>query len=232
MDDGSKKVSPMVEVPGIGMVYKMRLIAECSASPDRLPLDRLQRVRHRATTEAQPVDSATTVGLYDHVAVFFVDSSGVHTWHVGQVLAMTKVLEQGRKVDYYLPVSLVDADESVKLLLKYYKQVDSTNPRVLQFGGFEGKECDLVPLTSVICRVMSLMHISGTQFEMSSEVLEVLTMFIDNTNEKILTNKRKRQEREQVQKEMADEGRVGTSEVRTKSGRRSTKFQGMPIWNS
>lgn len=169
----------------------------------------------------------------DNVGVFFVDGQGVYSWYIGQVLAMCKVLDTGRKVDYFLPVSLQPADESVKLMLKYFKQVDETNPREFQYGGFEGEESDAVALTSVICRIVSLKYdLEKKLFVICQDELDSLTSFVDTNNEKRQTNKRKRAARQEEQRERADEGRLGTMQARSKSGRRVTKLGGLGLLNS
>lgn len=226
--EGKQKISPTVEVPGVGTVYKMKLISELSTSPGKLPVDRLQRVRTRTGTDThEVVDDMGMVGLYDNVAVFFVekdaDKQEVYEWHVGQVLVMTNTLDSGRKVDYRLPVSLTQLQEGVRLTLKYFT-VEDAGARLLRFGGSEGRESDQVALTSVICRVSSLKYRDDGLYELGQAEWDNLDAFISTNNDKVQGRKRKRKVREAQEKERAGEGRMGTQDSTNARGRKITKF--------
>lgn len=223
------KTSPTVDVPGVGPVYKMRLIAECNVNADKLPLDRLRRVRHRAVDASGTVEDIGDVGLHDRVAVAIVDGDGMYSWHIGQILAMSKVLEGGRKVEYFLPVRLEDCDDSIKLFLKYFTVVDQANPCVLQYGGCEGAEVDPIPLSAVICRIVSLKMTEDKVFELSQAELEIVEMFVNANNEKMRDNRRKCAARQAEDEARADPGREPTRRTTTRSGRKATKFAPPPI---
>jgi hypothetical protein len=227
-ETGSGKISPTVDVPGVGPVYKMRLIAECNVNPDKLPVDRLRRVRHRVPT-ASGVEDVGDVGLHDRVAVAILDGSGMHTWHIGQVLAMSKVLEGGRKVEYFLPVSLEACDDSIRLLLKYFTVVDETNPRLLQYGGCDGAEVDPIPLSAVICRIVSLKMTEDKVFEMSETELGIIEMYVDANNEKMRDSRKKRAGRQAEEEARSDPGRDPKRRTTTRSGRKATKLAPPPI---
>lgn len=227
-DEGTKHgVSPLVKVPGIGMVYKMRLVVECCLCPDKLPLDRLQRVRHRSNDgrgAPTPIEDPASIGLYDNVAVAIDDGNGLYKWYVAQVQAMTKFIEQGRRVDYCRPVPLVGADGSVKLTLKYYKAVDESNTGLLQFGGFEGEETDMIPLTSVICRVCSLKYTDAGLFQLSDEERDVLDMFVNANNDRVGHSRRQREAARAKEAANADTGPAGVA-VTTRTGRTTKRYK-------
>jgi hypothetical protein len=89
-----QKISPNVFVPALnGYVNKMRLVAEMNLSSGKLPVDRLQRVRHQgadpAIGEAQVIDSGGAVGLFDNICVCVVGDDGLWSWFLAKVLVMT-----------------------------------------------------------------------------------------------------------------------------------------------
>lgn len=69
-----KKISPTVQVPGHGLMYKSTLTSLLNENPT-LSHDRLVRVRQRATQGAQQVPPATSTSLYDDYAVYEKDTS-------------------------------------------------------------------------------------------------------------------------------------------------------------
>lgn len=79
---GSKnilKYSSTVEVPGKGQIYKMRLISELNIhSLEKLPLDRLRRVKYKNIDPNIYVhgDDQVYVGLFDDVGLLFDEGEG------------------------------------------------------------------------------------------------------------------------------------------------------------
>ena len=79
---GSKNIlkhSSTVEVPGKGQIYKMRLISELNIhSLEKLPLDRLRRVKYKNIDPNIYVhgDDEVYVGLFDDVGLLFDEVEG------------------------------------------------------------------------------------------------------------------------------------------------------------
>jgi hypothetical protein len=89
------KVASTVEVPGKGLVYKMRVITELNETGGGpLSLDRLRRVQTGESAERPGSVPAGVeeVGLFDDVAVHFEEGPGEHLWFVGRVQKMYKQL--------------------------------------------------------------------------------------------------------------------------------------------
>jgi hypothetical protein len=180
----SGKVSPLVYVPDLGgFVYKMRVVASCNEGNGKVSLDRLQRVRTNVKSTAD-VDSAGDIGLFDNVALHFVENGGVHKWYIAQVLVMTKIFPTGRK-EYHLPVAIDDAElaETLELTVKYYKSVNREN-RLFIHGGYEGQEAKPVLLQSVLMRVCTLTRRDNGQFELGENEVNILEEFVRNANNK------------------------------------------------
>jgi hypothetical protein len=88
------KVSAVVDVPGKGPVYKMRLITELNQADGDLPLDRLRRVQvHEGSQRGgNGAGGPEEAGLFDNVAVYFLEGADNHEWYLGRVQKMFKQL--------------------------------------------------------------------------------------------------------------------------------------------
>jgi hypothetical protein len=88
------KVSAVVDVPGKGPVYKMRLITELNQADRDLPLDRLRRVQVHESSQRRGngAGGPEEAGLFDNVAVYFLERADNHEWYLGRVQKMFKQL--------------------------------------------------------------------------------------------------------------------------------------------
>jgi hypothetical protein len=116
------KISPTVEVPEKGLVYKVRLITEFNASPGQFPLDRLRRVRFQASANASSSNQSAEneVGLFDDVAMEILDENMEEQWYLARVQKMFKVTQGGGRIDHQVPVSIAEdeRDSTVRLIVK------------------------------------------------------------------------------------------------------------------
>jgi hypothetical protein len=154
----AQRTSSTVEVPGKGLVYKMRLITELNANPEHLSLDRLTRVQARAqlnvaSTSSNSSSAEEMVGLFDDVALELINDQDEHTWYLARIQKMFKVTSTGARITYQRPVSIAEGEREsgMKLIVKYYKAADKSR-LVYRYGGYEDEgEADPMPLDAVLC---------------------------------------------------------------------------------
>lgn len=178
---GSKNIfkhSSTVEVPGKGQIYKMRLISELNIhSLEKLPLDRLRRVKYKNIDPNIYVhdDDQVYVGLFDDVGLLFDEGEGKLVWHIGRVQKIVKTVgEKGAKVDYVRSVSL--SDENISILPKYYKHIAGLE---YTYGGYEGAECDFIGLESIICIVSIVINVDKDVYTLAPEDRDALNKHLD-----------------------------------------------------
>jgi hypothetical protein len=226
-----QKVPVKVEVPGVGDVYKNKLIHEMAGSPGKVPLDRLQRVKvRRVQEEGTSSGGGDEVGLFDNIGIWLQEGSE-YRWYVAKVQKMFREYDRGVKVDYQRPVSLTDKDGKVKLVCKYYKELESG---LFQYGGYGGNENDPVPLTAVIgvLAPLRLDIVSGLYSLLPSDrqVLEdfaaaeaqhLQAQRVTRTRQTSRAQARQAMETEHA---VVAEGQPVRASVATRTGRRATTF--------
>ena len=163
-------------------MYKMRLISELNIhSLEKLPLDRLRRVRYKSTDPNAYVhdDDQVHVGLFDDVGLLFDEGKGKLVWHIGRVQKIVKAVgEKGAQVDYARSVSL--SDEKISILPKYYKHIAGLE---YTYGGYEGAECDFIGLESVVCIVSIVIDADKDVYTLAVEDRDALDKHMDMRDE-------------------------------------------------
>jgi hypothetical protein len=100
-------------------------------------------VRGSFTREDHEVEE---VGLFDDVGIIMEEGKKL-TWYLGRIKNI-KHLDKGGHVDYVRLVQL--NEEGIKILPKYYKQIEGLRR---SYGGYDGHEADFVNLSYVICLI-------------------------------------------------------------------------------
>lgn len=111
-----KKISPTVQVPGHGLMYKSTLTSLLNENPT-LSHDRLVCVRQRATQGAQQAPPATSISLYDDYAVYEKDTS---QFIVGKLQRMRKKGNRGY-IEYRQPLRFDDTElKNIETIFQVY----------------------------------------------------------------------------------------------------------------
>lgn len=231
---GRVRVPTTVDVPGKGPVYKMRLISQLNDTPEKLSLDRLRRVRQRATDDAlagsAADDDILQVGLFSVVSLWYKIGSD-YSVLLGKVQKMYRVGANGSKVDYQRPVLLTTPrDEKTFLICKFYMEDPVT--KTFAYGGHEGTEKDPVPLTAVITPISSLVQDEETNVWSitDSKEREALELFEKEERDRLERGRGQRERRlvqRQIEASLANPNLAGPerTNVQTRGGRQATRLR-------
>ncbi len=168
----------IVDVPGKGLVFKMKLITELNVHPPfKLPLDRLRGVQYRISVKGsftQKVHEVEEVGLFYDVGIIMEEGKKL-IWYLGRVQKIIKHLDKGGHIDYVRPIQL--NEEGIKILPKYYKQIEGLH---YSYGGYGGHEADLVNLSPVICLIALTRDVETKDFLLAQEDKKSLNNYVKN----------------------------------------------------
>ena len=172
----SSSISSMVDIPGKGLVYKMRVMTELNLAPsEKLPLDRLRRVQYHGLMENLLTSTdGPELGLFDDVAMLFEDNKQI-VCYLGRVQKLVKIVGENSKVDYVRAVPL--SSKNIKILPKYYKHISGLR---YTYGGFDGQERDMVSIDSVICLVSLTYDVQSGDYILAESDKITLDTFVKN----------------------------------------------------
>jgi hypothetical protein len=95
----------------------------------------------------QEVHEVEEVGLFYDVGIIMEEDKKL-IWYLGCVQKIIKHLDKGGHINYVRHAQL--NEEGIKILPKYYKQIEGLH---YSYGGFGGHEANLVNLSHVICLI-------------------------------------------------------------------------------
>jgi len=141
------KLFLIIDVPRKGSVFKMGLITELNAHPpSKLPLDMLRQVQYRTCVKGsftQEVHAVEEACLFYDVGIIMKEGKKL-IWYLGHVQKIIKHFDKGQHINYVRHVQL--KEEGIKILPKYYKQIEGLH---YSYGGYGGHEADVICLIAL-----------------------------------------------------------------------------------
>lgn len=198
----SKKISPTVQVPGQGTMYKSTLTSLLNENPN-LSHDRLVRVRQRATQDVRPELLAEGISLYDDFALYKEKDS--NDFLVGRLHRMRKKGQRSGYVEYRLPVKFDDPDlKNIETIFQVYSTVNTDTHKYLLD---EKSPLHVCKASDVLCCLNLTYCQDDNTFTVPAEAVQLVTKAIQSRASTRSRQRGSAAQRSRVQEEMVFDGR-------------------------